>query len=54
MIALLRKWLCLPTEAFSIDWLFDPDEDNDEESAFGFNDPTSWEPGDQDDEDTDE
>jgi hypothetical protein len=35
----------------SIDWITDPDEDNDDESPHGFNEPTAWEPGDQDDED---
>lgn len=31
------------------DWISDPDEDNDEESAMGFNEPDHWEPGDQED-----
>jgi hypothetical protein len=48
VIALLRRWLCpdLTTEPHCIDWLFDPDDDNDEESAQGWNDPTGYEPGD--------
>jgi len=29
------------------DWLNDPNEDNDEESSMGFNEPDHWEPGDQ-------
>lgn len=33
------------------DWISDPHEDNDEESAFGFNEPTHWEPGDEEEED---
>jgi hypothetical protein len=48
-----RDWVLPPLpEAFmSIDWITDPDEDNDDESPHGFNEPTAWEPGDQDDED---
>lgn len=32
------------------DWISDPHEDNDEESALGFNEPTHWEPGGEADE----
>jgi hypothetical protein len=32
-----------------IDWVSDPDDDEDETSAFGWNDPTAYEPEDDDD-----
>lgn len=34
-----------------IDWIWDIDSDNDEESAYGFNEPTGCEWEDDDDED---
>lgn len=30
-----------------IDWISDPLADDDESSAMGFNDPSTWEPGDE-------
>lgn len=47
MISLLRRWLFpeLSTAPHPVDWLFEPDEDDDETSALGFNEPTSYEPG---------
>lgn len=33
-----------------IDWIWNPFEDDDETSAYGFNDPVSYEPEDEEDE----
>lgn len=30
-----------------VDWIIDPDSDDDESSAMGFNEPTHFEPGDE-------
>ena len=51
MTSILRRLfdLDLPAPPFSVDWLFNPDDDDDEECGKGFEDPSSWEPGDQDD-----
>jgi len=55
---ILSRWL-FPVkpedvEPYAVDWIFSPDEDNDEESETGFNDPSGWEPGDQDEDEEDE
>lgn len=34
----------------TIDWIFDVDGDNDDESEFGFNEPEHYEPGDDEEE----
>ena len=35
------------------DWLGDPDDDNDEDGTMGFNDPSIWQPSDDDDDNDD-
>ena len=49
LIAIEATW-ATETTNLCPDWIGDPHEDNDEESAYGFNEPTHWEPGGEEEE----
>jgi hypothetical protein len=43
-------WEGLTVHPHPVDWIIDPDSDDDESSAHGFNEPTSFEPEDDEEE----
>jgi hypothetical protein len=43
-------WGEVHVQPHPVDWICDPDSDDDESSPQGFNEPTSFEPGDEEDE----
>lgn len=40
----------MPSWPDFVDWIWNPFDDDDENSPMGFNEPVSFEPGDEDDE----